>query len=299
MDKSPVPVDSLTLRFTGDGGGGGELHELRAAHVAEVLEGLVGLASDFSKAGAFGHDEIASEVLVRPAQEGSFVLEVVRVVTEHVGTVEAAATALGVPPLGVVLHWATKSIRAEVQDFEHLENGNVKVVWQDETAEEIPREAWEELNKRKRRRKKQLRQIMAPLSDERVDELEVREQSDAGFSPDTQPDYTLVREDYDAVVLEDEESEEFEITDVEAQMAAIDFDDPEKWKVKTVDGTRIAKVEDTQFLDRVAAGLAIRRTDIFNLKVRIATITKNGRTRTKWTVLEVKGHRRAVHDDGA
>ena len=46
-------VDTLTLRFTGDDENGSTLHELRAAHVAEVLQGLVGIASDFGKAGVF------------------------------------------------------------------------------------------------------------------------------------------------------------------------------------------------------------------------------------------------------
>ncbi|GFG83338.1 hypothetical protein [Mycolicibacter algericus] len=45
-----VIVDSLTLRFTGENGDGADLHELRAAHVADVLLGLVGLTSDFDKA---------------------------------------------------------------------------------------------------------------------------------------------------------------------------------------------------------------------------------------------------------
>lgn len=41
-------------------------------------------------------------------------------------------------------------MRADVKNLEYLENGNVKVVWQDETAEEIPRMAWDELGKRDR-----------------------------------------------------------------------------------------------------------------------------------------------------
>lgn len=42
-------VDTLTLRFTGEDENGVAIHELRAAHVAEVLQGLVGLTSDFDK----------------------------------------------------------------------------------------------------------------------------------------------------------------------------------------------------------------------------------------------------------
>lgn len=76
-------VDSLKLRFAGEEGDGNALHELRASHVAEVLQGLVGLSSDFAKAGAFGDSPVSAEVLVRPRREGSFVIEVIRTVHEN------------------------------------------------------------------------------------------------------------------------------------------------------------------------------------------------------------------------
>src|SRR5690625_1439989 len=189
-------VDALTLRFTGEDENGVKLQELRASHVAEVLQGLVELSSDFAKAGAF-HDEgpIASEVLVRPAQEGSFLLEVVRVVTDN----WEIATVAGVPSIGTIVHWATRSMRAEVKDFSHLDNGNVKVVWQDDTAEEVPVAAWNELQKRKPRRKKQLRKIMAPLSDLRVRKIDVTSSDRKTPKDETESEsFTLKRADYHA-----------------------------------------------------------------------------------------------------
>lgn len=137
-------ADILTLRFVGGDGEGHGLHELRAAHVAEVLEGLVGLAGDFARAGVFGVGP-PPEVLVRPPSEGSFVIEVVNWFAEN----KEPLAVVGVPSLGSAIWWATKSLRAEVSNFEHLENGKVKVQWQDNTVEEIPRAAWDELNKRK------------------------------------------------------------------------------------------------------------------------------------------------------
>jgi hypothetical protein len=293
------PADSVTLRFVGEEKDGGELHELRAAHVAEVLQGLVGLSSDFGKAGAFGDGPFGSEVLVRPAQEGSFLIEVVRTVQHADPEVVAAWTGvLGVPSLGTVLLWATKSMRADVSDFEYLDNGNVKVSWQDDTVDEIPLAAWQELNKRKRRRKKQLQQIMAPLSDSQVSSLEVQHPSAAEVEAgEATESFTLTRPDYDAANPADEIDERQDIFDVEAQMSAIDFDNPTRWRVKTAEQTRNATVEDPDFLGRVANGLAIRKSDIFRLKVREDAIEKNGRTRRTWTVLEVESFRRAAHDD--
>lgn len=303
-DSTNSIVESLTLRFEGTAEDGSALHELRASHVAEVLQGLVGLSSDFAKAGVFGDGPIGSELLVRPPKEGSFLIEVLRVVQENPDMVAAAAGATGIPTLSQVIWWATKSARADVSDFEHLENGRVKVSWQDGTAQEVPRPAWDELQKRDKRRKKQLRQIMAPLSDVQVssveiegspaDEVEPADQVETIEAPEV---FTLTRPDYDAVRPDDEISESQNIFEVEAQMSAIDFDNPTKWRVRTKDSNRAAIVEDTTFLNRVANGLAIRKSDIFRLRVREDTIEKNGKTRRKWTVLKVESYRMAANDD--
>ncbi|OUE00138.1 hypothetical protein CMMCAS08_15395 [Clavibacter michiganensis subsp. michiganensis] len=296
-------VDSLTLRFTGENEDGSQLHELRASHVAEVLTGLVGLSGDFAKAGAFNSEGIVdSEVLVRPAQEGSFLIEVVRVVTENW---EAISTVAGPPTLTQIILWATKSARADVEEFEHLGNGNVKVKWQDGTAQEVPLAAWKELQKNTPRRKRQLRQILAPLSDSRVSAVDVERPSSKELeklTPDDAPDvFVLTKPDYDTVKPDDKTDERSEIVNAEAQMTAIDFDDSTKWRVRaTFDGKtlkRSATVEDEDFLGHVSNGLAIRKEDIFQIRLRVDTSTTNGRTSTRWTVLEVLQHRRASGDD--
>ncbi|GFG83336.1 hypothetical protein MALGJ_00120 [Mycolicibacter algericus] len=80
-------------------------------------------------------------------------------------------------------------------------------------------------------------------------------------------------------------------------MSAIDFDNPARWRVKTSDETRTVTVEDQKFLGHVAQGLAISQQDIFWLKIRSDATTKNGSTRTKWTVVSVERHRRAAGDN--
>jgi hypothetical protein len=292
--------DSVSLRFVGSNEDGTDLHELRAAHVAEVLQGIVGLASDFTKAGAFG-DSLNSEILVRPAREGSFIIEVHRFINEHGPGLAAFAAAGGVPTLSQVLWYATKSARADVRDFEYLENDRVKVVWQDDTVHEVSKAVWDELQKNPRRRKKHLRKIMAPLSDNRVDVLQVtdRDQRPGAAADEAAPapqQFTLERSDYNAVRPEDEISENSRIFETEAQMSAIDFDSAEKWRVRTRDSNRLATMEDREFLTRVDRGLSIHKRDIFELRIREDAITKNGRTRRKWTVLQVRNHKRSVHD---
>ncbi|MDV8076529.1 hypothetical protein R4P47_08165 [Rhodococcus sp. IEGM 1370] len=292
-------VDSLTLRFTGEDENGVALHELRAAHVAEVLQGLVGLTTDFDKAGVFHSDGPAgSEVLVRPAQEGSFVIEVVRYAIENWETAAAVGGTVGAPPLASVIWWATRSARADVKDFDYLDNGNVKIVWQDDTAEEVPVAAWQELQKRKRRRKRHLRQIMAPLADPRVTALDLTPPASEELGEDEIPvPIRLRRADYDAVRPEDDIVEEETIFEAEARMSAIDFDDSTRWRVTAQGRTRSATVEDREFLSRVTRGLPISKDDVFQLRIREDAVTKNGSTRTSWTVLSVDSHRRADRGD--
>lgn len=306
-------VDSLTLRFEGEAKDGSALHELRAAHVADVLQGLVGITSDFDKAGVFHEDGPAgSEVLVRPAQEGSFLIEVIRVAGDALVLANHALTVAndflqangpiigvtGIPTIGTIITLATKSARAEVSSATHdKETGLTQITWQDNTMNEVPTAAWVELNKRNPRRKKQLRQIMAPFADPRVQSLEV------ALSPvlagQAAPDVlVLSREDYDAVRPDDEEKETTKKFTVEAQMSAVDFDNSSKWKVKTKkDKARSATMDDKEFLARIAAGEAIRKDDIFRLRIHATTKTKNGRTRTNWSIKKVKSHRRAAGDN--
>ena len=294
-------LETLTLRFTGADEDGSKLHELKAVHVAEVLQGLVELTRDFEKAGALGTDgPDGAEILVRPAKEGSFIIEVVRIVEENPELLKDAAKIAGIPSLGTIIWWATKNFRAGVKDFDYLENGNVKVSWQDGTSQEVPKPAWDELQKRKRRRKKQLHQILAPMNDTRVAELDLGTTEPSGDDEQSEPkDIVLTRSDYFAVVPTDEVEETQNIFETEAQMSAIDFDNPHRWRVKTPEQTRTATVEDEYFLSRVAKGLAIRSTDIFRLRIREDTVVKNGHRSTAWTVLVVSTHRRASSDDNA
>lgn len=297
-------VDSLTLRFDGEGSDGSALHELRASHVAEVLQGLVGLTNDFDQAGVFnGEGPPNSEVLVRPAQEGSFLIEVVRVANELLSNnavlVTAVTGAMGFPTLGKLLEWATKSARAEVKGaVTEKDTGLTQITWQDDTIDEVPTAVWNELKVRKRKRKKHLRQIMAPLSDPRVTSLDVA-LSPVVEGQDPPKVLALTRPDYDAVKPEDDLTNKEKKFTREAQMSAVDFDNPRKWKVKTKDETRTAVMDDKDFLAKIAGGLAIRKDDIFKLKIRANTKTKNGRSRTTWTVVKVKEHRRAASDTDA
>lgn len=285
--------ETFQLSFDGQNKDGLPLHELKAEHVSDVLEGLAELTEDFEKAAVF-HEEgpLHSELLVRPAQEGSFIMEVCRVAAEDPqGTQDAVqaialpiGAAIGLPSIGQIIWWATKSARADVNDIEFLDDRRVKVLWQDDTVDVIPLAAWEELNKRKRRRKRQLRKIMRPLEDSRVEDLKI---TDPSGNESTHHTYT--KADYAGVKPSDDIETDFDIFDIEGRLSAIDFDDPDRWRVDTNLGKRTATVEDEDFLTAVADGKPLRVDDVFLLRVREDITIKGGRTTKKWTILEIYG----------
>lgn len=301
-ERPESPFDSMILRFAGEDGEGRDLHELHASHVSEVLQGLVELTKDFDEQGVFHDPDVVGEsmVYVKPAEEGSFLIEVFRVLSDGLDAYGQAVAVGGAPTLATIFAWSTRSARADVADFDELPNGNIKIKWQDNTAQEVTPEVWKALNKNPRRRKKQLRKIMKPLDDDRVTSLEVSDPTTQGADDDRDTPTvvaTLGKEDYAAVYPSDEIEEFEDFFEGEAQMSAIDFDNPEKWKVKTRGQTRQATVEDEDFLKSVTKGLAISRDDIFWVRIREDRIKKNGRNRTYWTVLSVEWHRRNRGDN--
>lgn len=281
IESSISEQQVLTLRFTGHPDSDKPLHELRAEHVSDVLDGISELVKDFDKAGAFHNSGPSSrDLMVRPAKEGSFIVEVVQLLIENPGE---TATALGLPSISQITWSAYRMAKDQVKDFADLDNGNVKIYWADDTATEVTRPVWEELNKRTRRRKKQLRKIMRPFEDARVAGLETTSTADSTSSPEV---YT--KQDYEAVKPSEEVDESFDIFNIPGTLSAIDFDDPDRWRVKTAIGKRVATVEDEEFLKEVHEGLNLNRSDSYQLRIREDKVTKNGYTTTKWTILKIQ-----------
>ena len=68
--------------------------------------------------------------------------------------------------------------------------------------------------------------------------------------------------------------------------------DRDRWKIKTAFETRVATVEDEDFLTEVSKGLNLNGTDSYDLKIREDKVTKNGRTNKKWTILKIQKEER-------
>lgn len=287
----------MQLRFTD---ADGTIQAINAAEVAEVLQGIVALTSDMAKQGMFG-DGIAPEVRVRPPKEGSFILEAL-FVWAAADPAAALGTAMGVG--GAMVKAVDVGIRRlrgdEPAGIDYLDNGNVAITWPGQGVDEVPASAWKRLNAMKRPTRKALRQIMAPLSDE-AETLEVRDAAAADSTDETlrtRPDVVASKSDYREAALEVDEVEEFHATfTVEAKLQSVDFREGQKWRVRTVEGSRTATMDDKDFQLRLDRGEPLHKNDIFEITVNETRTVTNGRTSKEWSITEVRLKKRGG-DDG-
>ena len=297
QDYDGIANGVVQLRFSNDEN---SIKDINAAEFAEVLQGLVEFTSQLSKTGVFG-DGFAPVVRVRPPVEGSFIVEaLIQLYTsDPIATISLAGTAGGafVQSLNV----AVKKLRGEVVDtVQDLPDGYKRLNWRGGGVSEIPGEAWKQFKDIKRQTRRALAKIMAPLSDD-LAQLEVRDGKFTDTSEEvlmTEPDVVMDRSDYYTAAVEpDDESTTFTEFETEAQLTSIDFRRGEKWRVKTPQRTRLATIEDEDFLVEVERGLPLHKNDIFNLKILETKTTKNGASATDWSITQVTFIRQGG-DDG-
>lgn len=300
VDRTTEILDGVVqLRFADERG---DVHDLNAAELADVLQGLVEFTGQMARAGLFG-DGVPPEVRVRPPQQGSVIVEAI---VQWTGENPEAAAGMLFPTAGAgvvySLKVALRKLRgSEVADFEHLENGNVKLNWSDGTVSEVQATVWKVLNEQKRSTKRALRKILAPLSDD-VDRLEIRDGRPEDETRDVltaEPELVMDRTDYRTAAHEsDDEEEEISTFDVEAQLTSIDFRTGEKWRVRTARGARQATIEDDDFLRQLDEGMALHKNDLFDVTVHEVATTRNGRTTREWSLTKVTRKRQGGHDGG-
>lgn len=287
----------VQLRFADDDG---HIKDINAAEVAEALKGLVAFTSEMAKAGLFG-DGLPPEVRIRPAQEGSFVLEAILMwaAANPEGAITSGITVGGALTQGI--NMGLRKLRGEEpSDIDYLDNGDVKINWPNNKVDQVPQQVWNRLRAMKRPTSKALRMMLAPLSDE-ADRLEVRDSRVAATTAEilrTEPDVVAERSDYRAAVAEPDETEERTNTfEIEATLRSIDFKRGEKWRILTALGPRQASIEDEEFLLQLDRGLALHKGDLFDVTVRELETTGPGRTKREWSLIKVTRKRQGASDD--
>jgi tetrahydromethanopterin S-methyltransferase subunit G len=214
----------VQLRFSDEAG---NIRDINAAEMAESLLGLVELSGQMARAGLYG-EGVPPEIRVRPPEKGSFIIEaIVHWAAENPeGAMTVAGTAGGA--LTQAINVGLKVMRGgAVEDWEYLDNGDVKLKWKDgATPTQVPEPVWKELQKGKKQTRRALGRIMAPLGDD-ADRLEVRDgrasetTSEVLESP---PEVVASKDDYRAAVQKvDEISEYVSEFEAEAQLQSIDF----------------------------------------------------------------------------
>lgn len=298
-DKSEDLRDGLVqLRFSDEAG---NIRDINAAEMAESLLGLVQLSGQMAKAGLYG-EGIPPEIRVRPPEKGSFIIEAIVhwAAANPEGALTLAGTAGGA--LTQAIHVGLKLIRGGVvEDFDYLDNGDVKLKWKDgNTPSQVPESVWKELQKSKKQTRRALGRILAPLGDD-ADRLEVRDGSTSETTSqvlESQPDVVASKDDYRAAIHEaDDVSEYVSEFEAEAQLRSIDFRPGEKWRIKTLYGTRGATMEDEEFLRQLDQGMALHKNDIFDVTIREVQTTKNERTSRAWSIIKATRKRRGEDDD--
>lgn len=296
----------IQLRFRDEEG---TTKDINAAELAEVLQGIVSFTSVMAQAELFG-SALPPTVRVRPPVEGSFVIEALLTWTqqavekEPVGAVGVGLTAAG--SLAKAIFVGIKRLRGAIaEDYEYLPNGQIKVKWGDGTVNEMPPKVWDRLKELKRPTKKAMRQLMAPLGDD-VDFLEVREAHPDASTEETliaEPEAVATRDDYKVAAIEsDETHEERRDFEMELQLQSIDFRQGQRWRVLTSDGgSRLAAIEDRDFLRELDAGSAIHKDDVFWASVHEVDTIKNNRHSREWTITKIVKRKRLggedVHND--
>lgn len=294
VDQETAEAEGRVIRLHYGGGSA-----MPAASLVGVLEGLIGMVGEASSAGLLG-DGPAPEVLVQPPEEGSFeIVAILQWVTDN----PELAIWLGGGAIGMggnvimVIRWLIRIVRGEVDDFDYVDDGtSVKVKWKDGTVEEIPREAWKRFQKLRRKTKRNLQKVLAPTRD-RDRELTMTSDPD-GPGPQPQVELVAGKDDYRAALAAEEPTDvQVNRFDVEGKLRMVDFDPDKPWRIRTIEGSRRAQVEDLEFLQKVREGLPLTENDIFQFRIREEITTSNGRHRTKWAIESVLNHRRAASDE--
>lgn len=270
------------------------LNSLRYSDLTEVLDGLAELQRQLHSAGALG-EGAAAELRIMPLSKGSVIIQGIY---EWAGQNPEGATSISMAigaAIGSAVTTGVKLARGNhVTDFELLENGKVKLKWVHGPPDEVTPEVWEMLKGERRKTKRALAKIMAPLAGD-ADQLSV---AHGTLDPETgavviaETDIKVSQQDYRAVQPSDETSETETVFETEATLLDISFESADRWRVRTPFGTRTATIEDVEFLTAVASGKPLHADDIFNVTIRETATTKNERTTTTWALTKVDRKKR-------
>lgn len=266
-----------------------KLDSLEASDVSAVLQGVVSLVEACAEAGVFGELQDAPDVRVRAPKDGSVILETVVTFMQNYYPeliVGSAPTAIGAAGWG--LRRLLRKLRGDLEDFDHLSNGNVKLIWKNGDVEEITADEWTLLNNEPKKTKKALQRILAPLEKD-ADRLEARSITESDADPE--PVVIATHEDYIAAHSDETVVRTPYETSLVTKVHMFRFKPRHRWGITTSDGVVTATMEDEEFASKLESGLRVSEEDEFTLDLRIEPGELTGSQTDKYRILKVRFHR--------
>lgn len=287
---SSVEVFQMRFKDSSDG-----VTEISAWELADAIEGVAGFAEEMAKKGVFG-EGIQPEVLVRPMQEGSFVIDFLVPVANYFQENQEGIIAGAVGGAGTLFYDQIRTGINQIRgitptDFEHLNNGMVKIHWQDGVATETTEEAWTELQTMRKKTRKNLEKIISPLRSS-ADTVEFRggaPEEDTEQIMDSTPIASIDSSEYREVVTAPHPVDEYEQEiSAEATFESVDFKPGGKWRIASTAGKRQVTIEDENFLRLLDSGLKIGKDDIYEVTIKETQTVSAGRTNVTWALTNIR-----------
>lgn len=289
-------VEIFQMRFKDSDGGD---TYLSAWELAASIEGVAGFAEQLAKKGVFG-EGIKPEVQVRPMKEGSFVVDfVIPALAEH--ALDAIPVAVGAA--GMLFYDQIKAginnIKGiPVADFDLVSDDFIKVTWKDGEATQVHKDVWDEFQNMKKRTRRNLEKIIAPLSSS-ADTVEFRGGSpseDAKEIMESKPIAAVTSKEYQEVVSAPQEVQEYDREFIaEAKFESVDFRPGGKCRIASTAGRRMVTIEDDNFQSLLDSGLKIGKDDLYEVTIKETVTVKSGRSTTSWVLTNI---RRTKKGDG-
>lgn len=276
--------DLLQLRYLTEDG---NLHTLRAADVARVIQGVVELTEQMRKAGAFG-DGPAPQLELRPVAEGSFVLEFVEtagpflqdnaaVIGGTLAVGQIANASLG--KVGKAIKWGMRAMSTPMKAVHDYDSDHKLIEFADGTQQMVEKPVADLFLAGRKKTKQALRKIGTPMADE-ADVMEVREGHSSQTTEEVKAapaEAVIVSTEYQAVAAVDEslDVDETDTFTTSGQIRSLDFDNLDKWRMQTLEGTWNVTIDDPDFKRKLAQGWGVRPDDVYEVTIEERT-TRSG-----------------------
>lgn len=176
-----------------------------------------------------------------------------------------------------------KMWNSQIDKSENIDEGTVKITFEDKTTIEVPKESIEAAKSIEFRQS--VKEVVKPLETNGIEGMDFYNQKEITT--------TIKKEEKEAFNIPDIEDRELEVTESELYLQIINVAfEHGKWRFSNGSDTFYASIEDDNFINSVKKNQQqFGSTDTLKVKLRTAQkIDKNGKLKSDFTVLKVLEH---------